>query len=284
MSEFQFQPMRSLIYVNCVKEDFRPKLQAWLYQTHVPDSIALFEPYCTKYAFYPSFPIPEGAENYGYAKMQLTEHHWLINDCDPRVAIKAVTERFPMEVMVWQGMLPESALSGKQLEADGEDVGNKARSMKNEEGNPFIYCFLPMWWERNIKGAGRTLDDGPNYRFNMAIGFPEGVDKEEGEKWLFEKVVPVMEKADECTRIVASRVKKEINGCPMDFVLECWFEHESGWKKVMVEDMKQVEKPAWAMTDTFPYLKPYHNVISVAVADFTMSNMLKNYHGYVPMR
>ena len=85
MADFKFEPMRSLIYVDCVSEDYRPKLQRWLYKTHIPDSISQFEPYVTKYAFYPSFPIPPQGDRFGYARMQLTEHHWLVSDLDPRL-------------------------------------------------------------------------------------------------------------------------------------------------------------------------------------------------------
>lgn len=283
MADFKFEPMRSLIWVNVAKEDFRPKLSHWLYSTHIPESISQFEPYVTKYAFYPSYRQPEGAEAYGYAKMQLTEHHWLVSDLDPRLGIKALQETFPLDVLVWQGNLPEAALGGGQMQSEG-DAGNAARQTNNAEGNPFIFAFLPMWWEKDIKGKGRTISDGPNYRFNMAVGFPEGVDKAEGEKWLFEEVVPVLEAAPECTRVLASAVKKDINGCVMDWVLEIWFECESAWQKVMVEDMKAVRKPEWAMTDTFPYLKPRHNVISCAVGDYTAFNNLTNYRGYITMR
>ena len=284
MSEFKFQPMRSLIYVDVVDEDYRPKLQRWLYKTHIPDSISLFEPYVTKYAFYPSFPMPKEGDRYGYARMQLTEHHWIINDVDPRLEIKAIAETFPMDVLVWQGQIPATKSTGDaQMESEG-DVGNDARKTKNTEGNPFIYLFLPFFWEYDIKGKGRTIEDGANYRFNFAIGFPEGVDKEEGRKWLFEKVIPIMEAAPECTRILASKVMKEVNDCVMDYVVEAWFEHQSGWKKVMIDDMSAIEKPEWAQTDTFPFLKPRHNIISVAVADYTPSNNLTNYHGYITMR
>lgn len=284
MSEFKFQPMRSLIYVDVVDEDYRPKLQRWLYKTHIPDSISLFEPYVTKYAFYPSFPMPKEGDRYGYARMQLTEHHWIINDVDPRLEIKAIAETFPMDVLVWQGQIPATKSTGDaQMETEG-DVGNDARKTNNAEGNPFIYLFLPFFWEYDIKGKGRTIEDGANYRFNFAIGFPEGVDKEEGRKWLFEKVIPIMEAAPECTRILASKVMKEVNDCVMDYVVEAWFEHQSGWKKVMIDDMSTIEKPEWAQTDTFPFLKPRHNIISVAVADYTPSNNLTNYHGYITMR
>ncbi|MCM1121400.1 MAG: acetyl-CoA hydrolase [Eubacterium sp.] len=283
MADFKFEPMRSLIYVNVVKEDYRPKLQRWLYKTHVPESISQFEPYVTKYAFYPTFPTPPEGERFGYAKMQLTEHHWLVSDLDPRLDIKALAETFPVDVLVWQGNLPEHVLGEGQIRPE-HDAGNTARQTNNAEANPFIFAFLPMWWEKDIKGKGRTIEDGANYRFNMAIGFPEGVDKEEGSKWLFEKVIPILEKEPEVSRILCSSVKKDINGCVMDYVLEVWFSNQSGWYKVMVKDMEALEKPEWAQQDVFPFLKPYHNICSGAVADFTMCNMLQNYHGYITMR
>lgn len=115
MADFKFEPMRSLIYVDCVSEDYRPKLQRWLYKVHIPDSISQFEPYVTKYAFYPSFPIPPQGDRFGYARMQLTEHHWLVSDLDPRLEIKAIAETFPMDVLVWQGQIPAAAHTDAQI-------------------------------------------------------------------------------------------------------------------------------------------------------------------------
>ena len=163
MADFKFEPMRSLIYVDCVSEDYRPKLQRWLYKTHIPDSISQFEPYVTKYAFYPSFPIPPQGDRFGYVRMQLTEHHWLVSDLDPRLEIKAIAETFPMDVLVWQGQIPAAAHTDAQIDTDG-DAGNAARKSNNAEGNPFIFAFLPMWWEKDLKGKGRTIED--DYRIN----------------------------------------------------------------------------------------------------------------------
>lgn len=36
MGEITYQPLRSLIYVDCVKEEYRHKLQHWLYYYHAP--------------------------------------------------------------------------------------------------------------------------------------------------------------------------------------------------------------------------------------------------------
>ena len=32
---FEFRPMRSLIFVDCVREEYRHRLQHWLYNTHL---------------------------------------------------------------------------------------------------------------------------------------------------------------------------------------------------------------------------------------------------------
>ena len=77
-----FEPMRSLIYVDCAKEDYRVKLENWLYRYHIPDSISQFGPYVSKYAFYQALPVPEGGERFGAIRMQLTEHYWLANPND----------------------------------------------------------------------------------------------------------------------------------------------------------------------------------------------------------
>ena len=104
-----FEPMRSLIYVDCAKEDYRVKLENWLYRYHIPDSISQFGPYVSKYAFYQALPVPEGGERFGAIRMQLTEHYWLANPND--IAHfdhhKALTEYFPPDVLKWQGNLPD---------------------------------------------------------------------------------------------------------------------------------------------------------------------------------
>lgn len=56
----EFNPMRSFIYVDVVREEYRHKLHHWLYYHHIPESIGQFEPYCTKYTFFDALPTPPG--------------------------------------------------------------------------------------------------------------------------------------------------------------------------------------------------------------------------------
>lgn len=272
-----YEPTRSMIYVDVANEDYRIKLQNWLYRTHIPDSISQFGPYVTKYAFYNALPVPPQGERFGTIKMQLTEHNWMVNHLDPRTINKILTEVMPPEVLVWQNNMPAEALSGGNL--DGDDF------RKTSGGNvPFIFAHVPLWWETDVKGKERTINDGPNYRWNFCIQYPEGVSLEEGDKWLFEEVFPIFEKMPECTRIVTSKVIKEINDCSMDRMIEMWFEGPTNWYKCAVEATASMAKPAWAQADAFPFLNPYYNIIGGFVTDYATSDNLTQYRGYVTMR
>lgn len=268
--------MRSLIYVDVAKEQYRVKLNHWLYATHVHESISQFRPYVSQYAFYNALPVPKGGEAFGTVRMQLTEHYWQEDPLDASMAIKVFTETFPTDVLIWQGNMPETA-------ADMNFEGDNARATKMEDCNPFVFAFLPMNWEEDFKGTGRTLSDGPNYRWNFAIHYPEGVDMETGDAWFHEAFAPAFAAMPEVTRMVSSKIKKEVNGCPMDRVVEIWFEGPDQWYAA-IEAAKQIEKPAWAQTDAFPYLTPYQNIMGIFVADNISSDNLNNYRGFITMR
>lgn len=280
---FDFKIMRSLIYVGLAKEEYRPKLMDWLYRHHIPDSISNFSPYCTKYAFYQSYPTPPEGERFGAREMQLTEHYWLVDEHMPEMAHRAMTEFMPMDVLRWQGCLPDIDASEMQKNAQTGDAG---RSVGGGDYPPFIFSFVPINWEEDFKGAGRTVEDGPNYRWQFLIQYPAGVDKAEGEKWFHEAVVPYFVKCPYVHRFVSSKVA--INyGAPtaaFDRVVELWFDGEEEWYKAAVENADHIEKPVWAEQDRFPYLKAQHNIASIFTGDMATMDAYSQYHGYITMR
>ena len=275
----EFNPLRSFIYVDVIKEEYRHKLHHWLYYHHVPESVAQFEPYCTKYAFYDALPVPPDGENFGTVRMQLTEHHWLVNIMDKDLRIKTFQEYTPLEMLKWQGIVPEEV----------ENVlvsGDKGRSAGGNNGcPPFIFAFCPMWWEEDIKGSNRVLQEGPNYRWNFALRYPDGVDSTEGDKWLFEEVFPYFYDSDCCTRILTSKVKQEINGCPMHRVVEMWFTGPTAWHHIAVEEAYKIKKPSWAKDgDKFPYLKSKYEIRGIFFLDYPTLDVYSQYRGYTPKR
>ena len=119
MGEITYQPLRSLIYVDCVKEEYRHKLQHWLYYYHAPESIAKFEPWVTKYAFYNALPTPPQGERFGTYRMQLTEHYWMVNPMSQESLVNSLNEYFPIDAMIWQGTLPQNDIPKLQKQLNG---------------------------------------------------------------------------------------------------------------------------------------------------------------------
>jgi hypothetical protein len=275
----EFQPMRSLIYVDVVKEDYRHLLKHWLYRHHISDSISQFGPYVTKYAFYPALPTPPEGERFGTCRMQLTEHYWTVNPFTSEFKNKALTEYFPIDVLKWQGNVPDMEESHVNME------GDDARATGGDNGMPpFIFGFVPVCWEEDFKGNQRTVEDGPNYRWQFVIKYPEGISLEEGDKWFYEEVIPKFQEMPEVNRILSSKILQTVNGCPFQRVVEMWFNSPSAWYKAAVEKAKDIKKPSWAKYDQFPYLKPKFEIASLFLTDIAESDNYTQYRGYITMR
>jgi hypothetical protein len=283
MKRPEFYPVRSLIYVDLAKEDYRIKLEYWLYRYHIQDSIAQFGPYVSKYAFYQALPVPEGGERFGAVRMQLTEHYWLANPNDIHNAPhKTLTEYFPPEVLVWQNNLPESAIN-PDVNLEGDD----ARATKGDADAgtvPFIFAFVPVWWEDDLKGEGRTSQDGPNYRWQLMFAYPEGVSKEEGDRWVKEEFLPAFVEDDRVNRVLTNEIMSEVNDCPFQRVCEIWFDGPTAWQETIASVSEKIKKPEWAETDDFPYFKKSYGISSIFLSDIARSDNYTQYRGYYPMR
>lgn len=281
---YDFKLMRSLIYVGLAKEEYRPKLMHWLYRHHVPDSISKFGPYCTKYAFYQSYPTPPEGERFGAREMQLTEHYWMVDEHLPEMANNVFTEYMPMDVLKWQGCIPDEDIPAFSENAESGDAG---RSAGGGDFPPFIFAFVPINWEEDFKGCGRTVEDDPNYRWQFLIQYPDEISKEEGEEWFYDQVVPFFTKNVFVNRFVSSKVAMNY-GAPsakFDRVCEIWFDGPDEWYKACVEIANdQIAKPEWAQQDRFPYLRPQHNIASIFTGDIATLDAYSQYHGYITMR
>ena len=275
---FDYRPMRSLIFVDCVREEYRHRLQHWLYAIHVPDSISKFGQYCNKYAFYNALPTPPEGERFGTRRMQLTEHYWMLNEITPEMSVNTFTERMPVEVLRWQGMIPDDDVDlSKVANMDGDEH----RRSGGGDMPPFVFAHLPINWQDDYKGKGRTIDDGPNYRWLFVLNFP---DPEEGEKWFQEVFVPYFQNRPEVNRFVSSKVYPDVVGCKFQRAVELWFDGPEEWYAAAVEGTKDMPKPEWAQQEQFPFLKANYNIVSLFLSDMVTSDNLTQYRGYIPMR
>ena len=275
---FDYRPMRSLIFVDCVREEYRHRLQHWLYAIHVPDSISKFGQYCNKYAFYNALPTPPEGERFGTRRMQLTEHYWMLNEITPEMSVNTFTERMPVEVLRWQGMIPDDDVDlSKVANMDGDEH----RKSGGGDMPPFVFAHMPINWQDDYKGKGRTIADGPNYRWLFVRNFP---DPEEGEKWFQEVFVPYFQNRPEVNRFVSSKVYQDVLGCKFQRAVEMWFDGPEEWYAAAVEGTADMAKPAWAQQDMFPFLKSNHYIVGMFLPDMATSDNLTQYRGYITMR
>lgn len=139
------------------REEYRHRLQHWLYGHHIQDSISNFGPYVTKYAFYNALPVPPEGERFGTRRMQMTEHYWLVNEMEPEMRNKAIAEYMPMDVLRWQGCVPDTDETPHE-NLDG-DVG---RSIGGDNGcPPFVFAHVPISWEEDFKGKAAWCATAP---------------------------------------------------------------------------------------------------------------------------
>lgn len=275
----EYRPMRSVIYVDCVREEYRHRLQRWLYAVHVPDSIGKFTPYCTKYAFYNALPTPPEGERFGTRRMQMTEHYWMVNEMVPEMSVNSFTERMPVEVLRWQGMIPDD---GADLSHTANMDGDSHRASGGDNGcPPFVFAHVPMNWEEDYKGKGRTIDDGPNYRWQFVLRWPC---EKTGEKWFQEVFVPYFQNRPEVTRFLSSKIYHDVVGCQFHRLVELWFDGPEEWYQAAVEGTKVLEKPDWAQQEQFPFLRSNYNIVGMFLSDMAASDNLTQYRGYITMR
>ena len=277
---FEYRPMRSVIYVDCVREEYRHRLQHWLYSVHVPDSIGKFTPYCNKYTFYNALPTPPEGERFGTRRMQMTEHYWMVNELTPEMSVNAFTERMPVEVLRWQGMIPDDGADLSHAEnMDGD--AHRASGGGDTGMPPFVFAHVPINWQEEYKGKGRTIDDGPNYRWQFVLQWP---DEEAGEKWFNEVFVPHFQNCPKVNRFVSSKIYHDVAGCKFHRLVEMWFDGPEEWYAAAVGGTKDLEKPAWAQQEQFPFLKSNYNIVGMFLSDMATSDNLVQYRGYITMR
>ncbi|CAH0040789.1 unnamed protein product [Clonostachys rhizophaga] len=274
-----FHPMRSLIYVSCENEDYRHKVLHWLYKTHIPESIAQFEPYVTKYSFYNALPVPKDGERFGTCNLQLTEHYFLIHAGEAAKQIKALGETMTPDILKGLGVIP-GELDVSTLTAD--DM--RAFFTQNLK-SPFTQAFVPVWWESDLKGAGRTIEHGANYRWQFLIKYPDCTDVEEADTWFTGKALPAFVSMPETTRVLTSKLLRDVNNSPYHRVVEIWFDSPSDWRRAAIEQTaKLLTRPSWAQTDVFPYVHPNEGILGIFLSDFPTTDNLSQYRGYLTMR
>lgn len=270
-------PFRSYI-MNCVREDADlPAAYRWLYKYHVPDSISKLRPYCDSYATYRALPVPPGGEDYGAYNWIMTEHHWRYDPSvywGPEGRVNAFQEVFDQEFLTITNQPPAGSLRDNVWQGSRDGY------------HPIVYAAAPLFWEKDFKGAGRTIEDGPNFRWLIVLKYPQGVSREEGDRWFLRELGPALADLPQVNRFVTSAARPDspfIKGT-WHRVAELWFDSSREWRQAIVDNAASFPRPDWAVYDRFPYLEPYADFTSIFLLDRPESDHLSQYRGYIPTR
>lgn len=268
--------MRSFILVSVRDDSDLPAAYRWYYKHHVPDSISQFAPYVTRYAAYRALPLPEGADDFGTYNWLMVEHYWLINP------FHTSSTSAP------NGLAFRESFTKEYLEITRQPTDGDLRPntwVGTREGyHPTVFAFAPLFWEDDFKGEGRTIEDGPNFRWLVFLKYPEDVSREEGDRWFREELAPQFASLPEVTRLISSRVLDAPRTGPFQRVAEIWFRDSKQWEKAIAQMGSKVEKPSWARWNQFPYLEPYKDFVGEFLLDTPESNHLEQYRGYITTR
>ncbi len=265
----EWQPMRSVLMVSVRDDSDLPAAYRWLYKHHVTDSISQFAPYVTKYATYRALPLSPSAEDFGTYNFIMTEHYWLVDPfCGSDIP---------------KGVAFNEYFSDEYMEITRQPTGQGLRPTKwmgSKDGfHPTAFMFLPMFWENEFKGP-RSIEDGPNYRWQFAFSYPEGVSREEADKWFLEQFMPTLCELPQVTRALSSRVLDNPRKSPFHRLSEVWFENSKEWEEAMSFMAANLPRPAWATYDQFPYFEPYKDIVGVFLLDRPESDHLQQFRGY----
>lgn len=215
--------------------------ERWYITKHGPQIGRRYAPWLERLESYRPVELPEDAKGYGIANYLCTEG-------------------------IWREM------------PDPSDNGILGMSQPPKHARPFS-CIVPVMATEDFKGHNDAPEDHFILRWVQLLEYPEGVDKEEADRWYTQVFAPAACKCPALNRFYSFRaVEEDIHvaghwaatgaapsyaGVPEDHrwdrVSEMWFDDFEGWRAFV---RGEYPAPPWAQTEAIPFLKADTNFVS----------------------
>lgn len=252
---------KMVIFHNLTDENYRPAMERWFRRCHVPDVLVQF-PWTARYLLYRPVPPPAGAVNEGLYTYRIHEN-WAWSLADRRGRKGLI------------GMTPEPVPNA--VEAD--------------------IIHIPAEPTEDFLGQDWSYEQHPILRWVIVYRYPKGADKEACDRFFLDvQAKEIMELPGLIRFFSHKAIEFEGSALPLttsdkleggdphkidnlmrhwDRLSELWFECNADWTKAFA-DGGRFTKPAWATSDTFPFLKPKEDFIHTFLlespdCDFTKS-------------
>lgn len=238
--------------------------EEWYYRCHGPQIARRYGPWLERFESYRPVPLPSDfrAEELGYTNWLMTVGYW---------------REIPGE-----GAKGEMAMTSPRADARNFSV------------------FLPPQFEDDFKGSELEPEEKACLRLVQLWQYPEGVDKEQADRWFCDDLAKEIAEVDEVYRFFGVRaVTEDIhlpgtwkpetmarmmqNGNPGDHqwdrVTELWFETFDE-VRAFFEKAKNFTRPFWAEQDCYPFLKPYDHYVSTFLLERPAYDWKQNFNVY----
>lgn len=262
--------LRSYLVLNIRRMNDLPLMERWLLKEHAAETLSMNGPILDRYVSYRAVPAPDGAEAYGYYNWRMTEHWWRHSPFGGGGLMDQGTS--------FSEIWPEgyTAILGlPQGEARSQAWGGAP-----DGPHPPAFVFVPPRPTEDFKGRGLTVSDGTVLRWVVAIRYPEGVSREEGDDWYVNVHAPETCRQSGLKRFFSFRAIEPKTG-PFVRVSELWYENADAWRHAVIEQPPAYTPPAWARHRQYPFLEPYVDFVGTFLLEAPTNDFKRNYAGYV---
>lgn len=261
--------MKSYLILNIKSMNYLPLMERWLLKEHAAETLSCNGPLLNRYISYRAVPAPDGAGAYGYYNWRMTEHWWRTapHDAEFRGQDTTFSEQWPDNYTEILG-LPTGKVRSRKFQGAADGL------------HPPAMMFLPIRPTEDFWGKGLKITDGTVLRWIVAIKYPEGVTRDEGDEWYIKTHAPEVCKQVGLKRFVSYKV---IDPMTSQFVRvsELWYENADAWHKAIIEEPPLYTKPAWAQYDRYPFLEPFVDLIGTFILEAPTNDFKDNYGGYI---
>lgn len=262
--------LRSFLILNLRTMNDLPLVERWLLKTHAGETLAMNGPILDRYVSYRAVPPPTGAEAYGYYNWRMTEHWWRESPFRGGGFMDQGTsfaEIWPPNYNRVVG-LPEGEERSSQWAGTPEGP------------HPPVMMFIPRRPSEDFHGQGLTMDDGTILRWVVAIKYPEGVSREEGDDWYVNTHAPEVCKQVGLKRFFSFNA---IEPKTSQFVRisELWYENADAWTKAIIDEPPPYTPPPWAVYPKYPFLEPYVDMVGTFILEAPTNDFIRSHAGYV---
>jgi len=236
-------------------------MERWYYRDHAPEIVRRYGPWLTRHDSYLPVDAPAEARAFGFYNWRVTDGWW-----------REVPEPGPKGAMAFTvpPVWPEVAT-----------------------------CFIPAQPDHDFLGSDSQPHERQVLRWFCLISYPEGVGREEGDRWFVKVHAPEVMRQPGLYRffshgaiepgIVLPGIWPRAASARMlaglhpkwDRVVELWYESFDDWLRSVIAEPPVYTRPGWATLPEYPFLAPRQDFVSSFLLERPTDEFWRDARGYL---